>query len=98
MKTKREKMTVAQAVFMAKRADKLFEQAARAWSRGDGSGNSKAYHKGLNKCEQLRNEAEALLAPLGIAVDYPGLYPSFTVNGFSEHSTINAISAALGEI
>lgn len=98
MKTKREKMTVAQVVFMAARADKLFEQAARAWVRGDGSGNSKAYHKGLNKCERLRTEAEALLAPLGIETDYPGLYPSFKVNGRHEYSVINAISAALGEI
>src|SRR3546814_2687039 len=43
----------------------------------------------------FRSRAEALLTPLGIEVDYPGLYPSFTVNGYSYHSTESAVSAAL---
>ncbi len=92
MKTK---LTVIQAVFMAEKCDKLFEQAARAWVRGNDSGNDQTYKTALAKVQRLRDEAEALLAPLGIGIDYPGLYPSFKVNGFSEHTTLAAISAAL---
>ena len=80
---------------MADKCDKLFERAARAWVRGDGSGNSDTYRRALKQVDKLRNEAETMLTPLGIVVDYPGLYPSFTVNGYAEHSTLNAISAAL---
>ncbi len=76
-------------------ADRLFNQAALAWERGNNSGNCAALKVGEAKCEKLREEAEALLKPLGIIVDYPGLYPSFTVRGFSEHSTLAAVSAAL---
>lgn len=92
---KTNQMTVAQAVFTAKQADKLFDQAARAWSRGSGSGSNDKMKAANAKCQKLRDQAEALLAPLGIEVDYPGLYPSFKVKGFTEYSTINAISAAL---
>jgi hypothetical protein len=89
------RMTTIQAVALADRADRLFRRAALAWERGNNSGNDAALKLGENQCEKLRNQAEALLKPLGIVVDYPGLYPSFTVRGFAEHSTIAAISAAL---
>ncbi len=78
-----------------RQADRLFERAARAWERGNNSGGGAQYQRGLKLCEQYRNEAEALLAPLGIAVDYPGIYPSFTVAGYSYYSTESAVSAAL---
>lgn len=93
------KMNVAQAVFLADTCDKLFERAEKAWVRGNNSASTDWGRRNLERCntlcDRLRNDAEALLKPLGIAVDYPGLYPSFTVKGFAEHSTINAISAAL---
>ena len=89
------RMTTVQAVALADRADRLFRRAALAWERGNNSGNGAALKLGEDQCEKLRNQAEALLKPLGIVVDYPGLYPSFTVRGFAEHSTIAAVSAAL---
>ncbi len=88
-------MTLQLANHTIRQADRLFERAARAWTRGDASGNHNEYHRCLKLCERYRNEAEALLTPLGIEVDYPGLYPSFTVSGFSYHSTESAVSAAL---
>ena len=75
--------------------DRLFSRAARSWERGKNSGNSETLALGERLCDEYREQAEALLKPLGIIVDYPGLYPSFTVHGHSEHSTLNAISAAL---
>ena len=90
-----KRMIVLQAAFLAKQADRLFTRAAKAWERGNNSGNSEALDRGERQCDRYRMRAEALLKPLGIAVDYPGLYPSFTVNGHSEHSTLNAVSAAL---
>lgn len=90
-----KRLTTLQAVRLAEKADKLFERAAKAWECGSNSGDNEAMDRGNALCEKLRNEAEALLKPLGIVVDYPGLYPSFTVRGFAEHSTLAAVSAAL---
>lgn len=91
----RPKLTTQQAVFLAEKVENLFERAAAAWVNGNNSGNPAALTRGEKRCEELREQAEALLAPLKIVVDYPGLYPSFTVRGFAEHSTLAAISAAL---
>lgn len=88
-------MTVAEAVFLVNQCDRLFERAAKAWVRGNNSGNSKTMERCNTLCERLRRDAESVLTPLGIQVDYPGLYPSFVVHGFCEHSTLNAVSAAL---
>lgn len=89
------KMTVTRAVWLATLADVLFAQAANAWVRGNNSGDTKKNKKAVLLCRKLRDEAEALLSPLGIKVDYPGLYPTFKVRGFTEYTTLNAISAAL---
>lgn len=88
-------MTIVQAKFLADRAQKLFDRAANAWCRGNNSGNNEYLHKCEKRCETLRSKAEALLKPLAIEVDYPGLYPSFKVKGFWHYSTISAVSAAL---
>ncbi len=88
-------MTLQLANHTIRQADRLFERAARAWTRGNNSGSSDTMKRMNALCERYRNEAEALLTPLGIVVDYPGLYPSFTVGGFSYHSTESAVSAAL---
>ena len=62
---------------------------------GNNSGINATFVRCENKCSELRRKAEALLEPLGIQVDYPGLYPSFKVNGFEHYSAISAVSAAL---
>lgn len=90
-----KRLTTVQAVCLAEKADKLFTRAANAWVRGNNSSNSTTLAQCEKICEGLRDNAEALLKPLGIVVDYPGLYPSFTVCGFAEHSTLAAVSAAL---
>lgn len=91
----KKKMTVVQAVFLAKQCDQLFNRAANAWTRGSNSGDNLTVSRENARCQKLRDKAEALLAPLRIEVDYPGLYPSFKVKGYTEHSTLNAVSAAL---
>lgn len=73
------KMTTLKAVALAKEADRLFNRAASAWTRGNNSGNDAALARGNEACDKLRAQAEALLKPLGIA----------------EHSTLAAVSAAL---
>jgi len=91
------KATFLETKRLVRDADALFERAARAWVRGNNSGDSDVMRRCNKQCDDYRNKAEALLAPLGIAVDYPGLYPSFTVGGFGYHSTESAVSAALSE-
>lgn len=92
MKTK---LTVLQAKCLADDADRLFERAAQAWVNGNNSGDPRLLARGEKRCDMLRRQAEQLLKPLGIVVDYPGLYPSFTVGGFGHHSTLSAVSAAM---
>jgi hypothetical protein len=89
------KLNVAQAVHLADQAEKLFKRAANALVRGNNSGNGDTLNRCNDLCDRLRVDAEALLKPLGIEVDYPGLYPSFKVKGYTEYSVITAISAAL---
>lgn len=89
------KMTLQQANHLIETADKMFRRAALAWERGSNSGNTEGMKRGEKQCEACRARAELMLEPLGIAVDYPGLYPSFTVAGGSYHTTESAVSAAL---
>jgi hypothetical protein len=89
------KMTVIQAAFLAKKADRLFKRAVSAWTRGNNSGNSNTLTRCEAQADGYRHQAETLLTPLGIVTHYSGLYPSFEVKGHQEYSTLNAISTAL---
>lgn len=77
-------MNREQVASLIRQVDAMFRLAAKAWERGE------------RACDNQRNEAEALLAPLGVKCSYPGLYPCFTVNGFEEHETRAAVLVALG--
>jgi hypothetical protein len=92
MKTKFQNLVV-----ISENAEKLFTKAADAWTRGNNSGHNAMLAAACARCDSLRNQAEALLAPFGIECDYPGLYPSFKVGGFDYHSVQSALSAAVGE-
>jgi hypothetical protein len=92
------KMTVLEASQLADKCEQLFRRAALAWERGNNSGNSLALDWGNGLCDKYRTQAEALLKPLGIVCDYPGLYPVFTTRGgCPEYGCLAAISRALSE-
>ncbi len=79
------------------RVNALINLSARACIQGTHSGHPEAHYKTLSERENTTAEqAAALLAPLGISTDWPGPYPSFAVNGYSEHTTEAAVLAALG--
>lgn len=88
-------MTLLDAIRLIHDADSLFRRAALAWERGNNSGDS-AYKERCDKqSEACHDRAEGKLKPLGITVDYPGLYPSFTHGGYCYHTTESAVSAAV---
>lgn len=91
--TKKPTLVVANSII--KRADFLFRCAAKAYERGNNSGDSEYMEKQYALCDKLRGKAEALLTPYGIEVDYPGLCPSFKVRGYDHYTTESAMSAAL---
>jgi hypothetical protein len=91
-------MTYLEAKRLIKEANRLFKRAKSAWEAGNNSGDSKVMEKKDAAADRFRTRAEELLAPLGIKVDYPGLWPSFKVKGFSYHDTESAVSAAIGEL
>jgi len=72
-----------------------FDAAAKAWERGNNSGDALVLRGQEARCDRIRHEAEAMLAPLGIKCTYPGLYPAFSVRGYDEHATSAAVLAAL---
>lgn len=87
----------AHVASLIERADAMFRLSAKTWIRGNNSRNAET----LKRCDALHikhaENGEALLSPLGIKCDWPGLYPSFTVNGYAEHDTKSAVLAALGK-
>ena len=86
-----------QVAGLIRQVDAKFRAAALAWERGNNSGVSALLTAAEERCDRLRDQAEAMLAPLGIQCSYPGLYPCFEVNGYHEHSTRSAILTALGK-
>lgn len=77
-------------------ADAKFRLSAKAWEDGNNSGDPQVLDVMEKRERRLALEGAALLAPLGIKCDWPGLYPSFEVNGFTEYTTQNAVLTALG--
>jgi hypothetical protein len=83
-------------VLVAKKIDSQWNEAAKAWEDGNNSGNCRILERKEIECDEIRNAAIRVMETVfKVSVDFPGLYPSFMVNGFSEHSTLGAIKAAL---
>jgi hypothetical protein len=89
---------LAQIAALVKKAERHFKASAKVWvDRNNGGGMDEINDAKLEHRE--RDQAEkgaALLAPLGIECEWPGLYPSFKVNGYAEHTTATAVCSALG--
>lgn len=88
-------MTLQQANALIQRGDGLFRRAALAWERGQNSGDNAYMDRCDKQSDACQARAEALLEPLGISCDYPGLYPSLTVKGHTFYTVESAVSAAL---
>lgn len=79
----------------ARHLERLYENAARAWERGNNSGNSAILNREEDNCDKIRETADRLMALWQIKVDYPGLYPSFQFDGgdyYSAESVLIAVS------
>jgi len=65
------------------KAKRLIEKGARAWERGNNSGSNEILTQQEAKSEKHYNDAEKLIKDVypNIEIDYPGLYPSFKING-----------------
>ncbi len=59
----------------------IFVRAARAWERGNNSGDNATLDSENENCDRLRELGERILKIWGVAASYPGLYPVFTVPG-----------------
>lgn len=86
----------AQVRRLVEMAESKFRLSARAWIDGNNSGNSEMMAAATKRENRLAQEGAALLEPLGIKCDWPGLYPSFTVKGRTENATEAAVLVALG--
>ena len=86
-----------QVSHLIERAEAKFRLSASSWVRGNNSGDAGLLRQGESLERKYARQGEALLAPLGIKCDWPGLYPSFNVHGHDEHDTRSAVLAALGK-
>lgn len=86
----------AQVRKLVQMADAKFRLSAKAWVDYSNERDTEKAAALERRHLRLAKEGEALLAPLGIVVDWPGLAPSFTVKGYAEHDTASAVVAALG--
>lgn len=67
----------------------LAESSARAWEK-DQSGSTRE--------NDLAKTMESMCLLLGIEIDWPGLYPSFKVNGYTYYSIDDALAARAGHV
>lgn len=89
-------MTYSELCAIERKAAKHFEASAAAWERANNSGNPPEYRARQSRRELTEaDKGEALLKPFGIACDWPGLYPSFKVDGYTYHDLRSALSAAV---
>lgn len=89
-------ITYRELCAIEERAVKHFRASAAAWERANDGKRSAEDRARLAKREQDQAaKGEALLKPFGISCDWPGLYPSFTVRGFTVHSVRDALSDAV---
>lgn len=88
----------AQLKSLVERCEALFRLSAKAWENANnfGAGRPEYYEQQMARSNDKASQGESLLIPLGIKCNWPGLYPSFTVKGFSEHSTESAVCVACG--
>lgn len=86
----------AEVSALIQRADAYFKLSAQAWE--DANERSNQYRVRLleTRHQKMGDNGAALLKPFGIKCDWPGLYPSFAVNGYHEYTTQAAVLAALG--
>lgn len=78
------------------RFDAYVNISKRAWEDQQERCNQSRIPELEKREQEYGDRCAKLLAPLGIKIDWPGLYPSFTVGGFAEHGTESAVLMALG--
>jgi len=94
------KLTYSQLCAIEKKAARHFKASASAWERANNCPGDTDYQRRYKAHCEAREQSqadkgEALLAPFGIACDWPGLYPSFKVKGYTVHDLRSALSDAV---
>lgn len=71
-----------------KQAKRLFDKAAKLWCEGNNSGNGAILAQKEKESAKAQEKAELLVKEIfpAIEIDYPGLYPSFKLNGYNFYS------------
>jgi len=83
---------------VARGLDRAFESAARAWTRGNNSGNNATLEVEKRNCDRYRRGAERVLALWGVTVAYPGLYPCFSWHARHYHCNCESLLRDIAEL
>ncbi len=77
--------------------NRIVDRSKRAWEESNDGDNSEALRKSESDKEKECGEIlESMCALLGIEIYWPGLYPSFKVNGYSCHTIEDALAMKEG--
>lgn len=72
--------------------DRLAERCCRSWNVGnDGQRTERERDLANRNHAELKKVIEQLAALFDIQVDWPGLYPSFTFNGYGYHTPLSVM-------
>ncbi len=77
-------------------ADAKFRLSAKAGEALSGNCDDATFNRLQDRELRLADEGCALLKPLGIKCEFPGLYPVFYVKGYEEMTAEMAVLSALG--
>jgi len=70
------------------KAKRLINKGAKLWEDGNNSGNSETLAQKEKESQAAYDKAETLIKEVypSIEIDYPGLYPSYKLNGYNFYS------------
>jgi len=80
--------------------EEMVEQAARAWARTtDGAIPEVRREAAQDECDRLTTDVDNLCRDTyGITVGWPGLYPTYTHNGYEFDDLARAIEVATEDV
>ena len=96
MDTNEKQIAKPEIIRLVAEVSNLANASKRSWERANDRETPESvrpyYERKENECA---DKIKLICDKFGIAIQWPGLYPSFKVNGYEEHSFENAILAAL---
>lgn len=95
--SEKENINKLQAIeTFGKHFNDLVERNKRSWETENTTKKPELISAAIRVQEEIGNKLESMCFLLGIEIDWPGLYPSFKMNGYSCHTIEDALAMKEG--